>query len=212
MRNNVMPSVRRRRASRRRAPRRLLAALLVAASSMVSFSACNKTTQMHGVMVEPPKSVGSFDFTLPSGAPYHTAAETGRPMLVFFGYTHCPDVCPTTLADWKLAKAKLGRDGERVRFVFVTVDPERDTPAVSDAYAKQFDPAFVGVSGDANVTAKIMAAFGVTAAKEAITDSTHYLVGHSAQTFLVDDKGRVIAMYPLGMGWDALVADLASVL
>jgi protein SCO1/2 len=167
---------------------------------------------MHGVMRDPPKPVPGFDFTLPSGAPLHTAAEVGRPMLVFFGYTNCPDVCPTTLADWKRVKTQLGARGDRVRYLFVTVDPERDTPAVADAYARKFDPRFVGVSGDVALTARIMAAFDVTAAKEGVIDSTHYFMGHSAQAFLVDDHSRIIAMYPLGIGWEALAADLENIL
>lgn len=179
---------------------------------VLTAMACNKPAQMHGVMRDPPKPVPAFDFTLPSGAPLHTAPEAGRPMLVFFGYTNCPDVCPTTLADWKRVKTQLGARGDRVRYLFVTVDPERDTPAVADAYARKFDPSFIGVSGDAALTARVMAAFEVTAAKEAVTDSTHYFMGHSAQAFLLDDKGRIIAMYPLGIGWQALADDLESIL
>ena len=133
-------------------------------------------------------------------------------MLVFFGYTHCPDICPTTLADWKRAKAKLGSDGNRVRFLFVTVDPERDTPEVADRYAKQFDPSFIGVSGDSATTAGIMSAYGVRAVREPAPDSSTYTMGHSAYTFLVDSRGRIIAMYSMGMGWEILAADLKTLL
>ena len=179
---------------------------------LVGMTACGGERQLHGVMVEPPRDVASFAFAQPTGDSLRTAPIAGRPMLVFFGYTHCPDVCPTTLADWKRAKQKVGADAAKVRFVFVTVDPERDTPQIADAYAKQFDPSFVGVSGDAATTAAIMASFGVTAAKETGTAASNYLVSHSAQAFLVDDRGRVIAMYPFGIGWDALAADLESIL
>ena len=180
--------------------------------ALASFSACAKDRQLHGVMIDPPREVASFNFALPTGAAYSTAPESKRPMVVFFGYTHCPDVCPTTLADWKRAKQKLGRDGDRVRFVFITVDPERDTPAVADRYAKQFDQAFAGLSGDSTTTAGIMKSFGVAAAREAITDAKTYFVSHSGSTFLVDARGRLIAMYPLGIGWEALAADLEAIL
>ena len=133
-------------------------------------------------------------------------------MVVFFGYTHCPDICPTTLADWKRAKGRLGKEAERVRFVFVTVDPERDTPTIADAYAKQFDKDFVGVSGDSATTANMLKAFGATAARESAVDPRNYLVGHTASAFLVDAKGRLIAMYPPGIGWEALADDLEKVL
>lgn len=99
-----------------RATSLLLAALLTVQS-------CTLDRQLHGVMIEPPREVGSFTFTLPSGAAFSTAPESKRPMVLFFGYTHCPDVCPTTLADWKRTRQKLGTEAARVRFVFVTVDP-----------------------------------------------------------------------------------------
>lgn len=188
-----------------RAPSVLMAAL-------VSLTACAVDRQLHGVMIDPPREIASFAFTLPSGGALNTAPEPGRPMVLFFGYTHCPDVCPTTLADWKRAAQKLGKDAARVRFVFVTVDPERDTPAVADRYAKQFDARFVGVSGDATTTARMLKEFGVAAAREPAADSTNYFVSHSGSAFLVDAKGRLVAMYPFGIGWEALAADLRAVL
>lgn len=147
---------------------------------------------------------------MPNGSRFDTTADGVRPTVVFFGYTHCPDVCPTTLADWKRAKQELGASGDRVRYLFVTVDPARDTPVVADRYAKQFDTAFVGLSGDSATTTGIMNAFGVSAARESSTDSTRYLVSHSAQSFLLDAGGRLIAMYTFGMGWDVLAADLKA--
>ncbi len=188
-----------------RATSLLLAALLTVQS-------CTLDRQLHGVMIEPPREVGSFTFTLPSGAAFSTAPESKRPMVLFFGYTHCPDVCPTTLADWKRTRQKLGTAAARVRFVFVTVDPERDTPAVAERYARQFDSTFVGVSGDSATTARIMKDFGVAATRESFTDAKHYFVGHSSAAFLVDAKGRLVAMYPFGIGWEALAADLQTVL
>jgi protein SCO1/2 len=156
--------------------------------------------------------IPGFTVTLPGGSVYDTAADGLRPTVLFFGYTNCPDVCPTTLADWKRAKARLGADGARVRFLFVTVDPARDTPVVAERYAKQFDDSFVGLSGDSSTTANIMRVFGVSSARESTSDSSRYLVSHSAQAFLVDAAGRLIAMYSFGMGWDVLAADLESIL
>uniref|UniRef100_UPI0037BF4333 SCO family protein n=1 Tax=Gemmatimonas sp. TaxID=1962908 RepID=UPI0037BF4333 len=141
-----------------------------------------------------------------------TAPEPGRPMVLFFGYTHCPDVCPTTLVDWKRVRATLGDDAKSVRFVFVTVDPDRDTPAVAERYARMYDPSFEGVSGDAITTSRMMDAFGVAAAREPGTNATGYLVSHSSQVFLVDSHGKLVALYPFGTGWDALAADLERLL
>lgn len=179
--------------------------------SVLAVSACGDPP-LRGLAVDPPRPVAAFQFSLPTGATFSTAPEPGRPMLVFFGYTHCPDVCPITLADWKRAKAKLGARGDQVRFLFVTVDPERDTRPVAQRYAGQFDAAFMGLSGDSATTAGIMRAFGVSAARESSADSSNYFVSHSGQTFLVNDQGTLVAMYPLGMGWEALVHDLEILL
>ena len=197
------------RQSIRRSPLLLLGALLLASAG------CDRVTQMHGVMIEPPRAVSAYEFTLSDGKRVSTAAERGRPLLVFFGYTHCPDVCPTTLADWKRAKEKIGSDADRVRFVFVTIDPERDTPVLAERYAKQFDASFLGVVGDSATTRRILADFGASAAREAasaVAADSSYSMGHSAQTFLIDDKGRMLAIYPFGIGWEALVADLKTIL
>lgn len=193
----------------RRATRGTWAAA-VRAAVVAALIACSGQPKLGGVAIDPPRDIPAFTFTLPSGERYETAADGVRPTVLFFGYTNCPDVCPTTLVDWKRAKQQLGARGDAVRYLFVTVDPERDTPAVAERYAKQFDSTFVGLSGDANTTAGIMQAFGVSAAREASTDSSRYLVSHSAQTFLLDANGRLIAMYTFGMGWDVLAADLKA--
>lgn len=193
-------------------PARLRPSLLASlVPGLVAVMAC-ADPQLRGLAVDPPRTIADFQFTLPTGAQYSTAPEAGRPTLVFFGYTHCPDVCPLTLADWKRAKGKLGARGDRVRYLFVTVDPERDSRPVAQRYAAQFDAAFMGLSGDSATTTGIMRAFDVSAARESSADSTNYFVSHSGQTFLVDDHGRLVSMYPLGMGWEALVHDLEILL
>lgn len=162
--------------------------------------------------LDPPKDLPAFTFADASGSTTRTIPEQGAPAVVFFGYTHCPDVCPTTLADWKRVKERLGKKADKVRFVFVSVDPERDTPAVSQRYAAQYDSSFIGVSGDPATTAGIMKAFGVAAMKEENPTGGDYLVGHSAQVFLVNNKGQLVALYSFGTSWEALAADLDNLL
>jgi protein SCO1 len=181
-------------------------------ASAIFLTACDLAGGFNGMAVDPPRDMPAFVFTRTDGSTFTTAPEPGRPMVLFFGYTHCPDVCPTTLADWKRVRAKLGDDAKRVRFVFVTVDPDRDTPAVAERYARMYDAAFEGVSGDAITTSRIMEAFGVAAAREPGTNATGYLVSHSSQVFLVDSHGKLVALYPFGTGWDALAADLERLL
>ena len=180
-------------------------ALLV---SVVSLAACDLGGGFRGIAVDPPREMPTFAFTRADGSTFRTSPEPGRPMVLFFGYTHCPDVCPTTLADWKRVRATLGDEAKAVRFVFVTVDPDRDTPAVAERYARMYDVSFEGVSGDAITTSRMMDAFGVAAAREPGTNATGYLVSHSSQVFLVDSHGKLVALYPFGTKWEALAADL----
>ncbi len=181
-------------------------------ASAVLLTACDLAGGFKGMAIDPPRDMPTFAFTKSDGSRFLTAPEAGRPMVLFFGYTHCPDVCPTTLADWKRVRATLGNDATRVRFVFVTVDPDRDTPAVAERYAKMYDPSFIGVSGDAITTSRMMDAFGVAAARERGTNATGYLVSHSSQVFLVDAQGKLVALYPFGTEWNALAADLERLL
>jgi protein SCO1/2 len=176
------------------------------------LTGCDSPLKFDGVAVDPPRPMSSFAFARADGSAFTTTPERGRPMVLFFGYTRCPDVCPTTLADWKRAKAQLGEQASRVRWVFVSVDPERDTPAVAQRYATQYDATFVGLSGDPMTTANIMQAFGIAAAKEDTPTASGYLVSHSSQVFLVDDTGALVALYPFGTRWEALAADLGRVL
>lgn len=196
--------------------RRAFARAASALAFLVPFAAvlggCERTPSFDGMAVDPPRAMPSFAFTLADSTTFTTAPAAGRPLVLFFGYTHCPDVCPTTLADWKRVQQKLGTRADSVRFVFVTVDPERDSPEVAQRYAKQYDRRFVGVSGDAPTTARIMEAFGVAAAKEEGSAASGYLVSHSSQVFLVNDAGQLVALYPFGTRWEALAADLGRLL
>jgi len=191
---------------------RAIATLSTVAGLASLVTGCESRIRFEGVAVEPPRVMPATRFVRPDDRPYVLGPEEGQPAVVFFGYTHCPDVCPTTLADWKRVKAKLGADAARVRFLFITVDPDRDTPEVADRYARQYDSAFVGLSGDPITTARILESFGVAAAREEGTSASGYLVSHSSQVFLLDGAGRLVALYPFGTRWEALAADLARLL
>ncbi len=182
-----------------------------AALFVLASSACGDP-QWRGITIEPARDIPAFRFVQSNGDTLSTAPEDGRPTLVFFGYTHCPDVCPVTLADWTRAKAALGDQADRVRWLFVSVDPARDTPAVAEAYAQQFDPTFVGLSGDSATTAGIQRAFTVASYETPGATDADYLVTHASQCFLIDDTGQLRAMYSFNSGVDAIVADLQRLL
>jgi protein SCO1/2 len=138
-------------------------------------------------------------------------ADSGRAALVFFGYTHCPDVCPTTLHDWVRVKRALGADSTRVRFLFVTVDPERDTAPAVARYVAAIDSGFVGLAGTRAEVDAVQRAWGIGAFREGGDDST-YTVAHPAQVFAVDPAGRLRLTYSLGARPDHVADDLRRLL
>jgi len=125
------------------------------------------------------------------GRPRTLADYRGKLVVLFFGYTHCPDVCPTTLADAAGALKKLGSDAARVQVLFATVDPERDTPQLLAQYVPAFDPGFLGLWGDAAATQAAAKEFRIFYAKNAGSAPGAYTVDHSAQSFVFDAEGRL---------------------
>jgi protein SCO1 len=115
----------------------------------------------------------------------------GKAVVMFFGYTHCPDVCPTTLAELKTVKSQLGPDGDRLQVLFVSVDPERDTQDVLAQYVPAFDPSFLGLRGDAAATAKVAKDFKVFYQKVPGSKPDNYSVDHTAGSYVFDPQGRL---------------------
>jgi protein SCO1/2 len=136
----------------------------------------------------------------------------GKVTLVFFGYTQCPDVCPTTLAELAAVKKSLGADGQRVQGVFVTVDPQRDTVEILKAYMASFDPSFVALRGNDEQTQAAARSFKVFYAQVPGKTEGSYTVDHTAGTFVFDPAGRVRLFVRYGTGADALTHDLKLLL
>jgi protein SCO1 len=136
----------------------------------------------------------------------------GKVIVVFFGYTQCPDVCPTTMAELARIKQALGADGQRVQGVFVTVDPERDTAEVLRAYVANFDAGFVALRGSPEQTAAAAREFKVFYAKAPGKTAGSYTVDHTAGSYVFDAKGRLRLFERYGTPADALAADLRQLL
>jgi protein SCO1/2 len=131
----------------------------------------------------------------------------GRPFLVFFGFTHCPDVCPTTLFEVSEIMRSLGGDADRVRALFVTVDPERDTPEKLKDYLSSFDPHLIGVTGDAAAVTAMTKAYRVYAKKVPL-DAGGYTMDHTAIIYLMDKDGRFVAPFNIKRRPEEAAADL----
>jgi protein SCO1 len=136
----------------------------------------------------------------------------GKAVVVFFGFTQCPDVCPTTLAELAQAKKLLGPQGDKVQGVFITVDPERDTPQVLKAYMANFDPGFVALRGTPEQTAAVAKEFKVYYKKVEGKTPTSYTMDHSAASFVYDAQGRLRLYTRYGLGAQALADDLKLLL
>lgn len=137
---------------------------------------------------------GPFALIDQNGRPKTDRDFHGRWTLLYFGYTYCPDVCPTTLAMIEKALAKMGPPAQAVTPVFVSVDPERDTPSVLKAYLKSFGPQFVGLTGSPAQVAQVAKAYRVYYAKQTLPGGT-YAVEHSSVIYLLDPKGRLVKVY-----------------
>jgi protein SCO1/2 len=132
-----------------------------------------------------------FSLTDHTGRARTLADFRGKAVVMFFGYTHCPDVCPTTLAELKMVKSRLGPDGERVQVLFVTVDPERDTQDVLAQYVPAFDPGFLGLRGDAAATARVAKDFKVFYQKVPGSKPDNYSIDHTAGSYVFDPQGHL---------------------
>ena len=152
-----------------------------------------------------------FSLTDHNGKPRTLADFRGKVVAVFFGYTYCPDVCPTTMGEFALIMKELGRDAERVQVLFITVDPERDTPALLSKYVPAFYPSFLGLYGDSDATTRTAKEFKVFFQKQK-TAGGGYTVDHSAGTYIYDTAGRLRLFSAYGQGTQKALHDIRLLL
>ena len=153
-----------------------------------------------------------FRLTDHNGKPRALADFYGKVIVMFFGYTQCPDVCPTTMSELAAAMQKLGRDADRVQVLFVTVDPERDTPELLSRYVPAFNPTFLGLYGDAAATAEVAKEFKILYQKQPGATPGSYTMDHSAGTFIFDPQGRLRVYISYGQGADVFAHDIRELL
>ncbi|MDO8988709.1 MAG: SCO family protein [Sideroxyarcus sp.] len=146
-----------------------------------------------------------------AGKPVSLAGYRGKVVVLFFGYTHCPQVCPTTLADLAHVMRLLGKDADKVQVLFVTLDPERDTRELLAQYPPAFYPTFKGLYGDSMMTAQAARAFGVTYEKQP-NKSGGYELDHSAGTYLIAPNGKPVLLAPYGQRAELLLHDIRILL
>ena len=175
---------------------------LLLATLWSAGSACIGDAPLKGVAIDPPRELPSFVFTLPSGATFDTTPDGMRPTVLFFGYTHCPDYCPQTLAVLGQVRRDLGPEAARLRVVMVSADPERDRPEVLAAYLGDHQPDAVGLTGEFEAVTAVAEAFGAEFHKDPIRQAGgapggdgDYTVTHTGRLYLVDPQGQIRGSY-----------------
>lgn len=172
-------------------------------------NAADRATLKAGVF-EPPRAAPELSLDASSGGKLALASFRGKVVLLGFGFTSCPEVCPTTLATLAQARKRLGAQGEQVQVVYVTVDPERDNTDRMRAYLRGFDPSFVGGSGTPEQLAGVRKNYGVMAERKSFGNS--YTVAHSSSVYVIDQKGLLRGMMPYGRLPDDYVHDVKALL
>lgn len=189
--------------------------LLATASLLIGLGACDsvsKTAAFQSVDITGSDFGGNFQLTDHTGKPRTLTDFQGKVVVLFFGYTNCPDVCPTTLSDLAAAMKKLGKDAERVQVLFVTLDPERDTPALLSMYVPSFNLSFLGLYGDREETARVAKEFKVFYEKRPGNAPNNYTMDHFAGSYILDPAGRLRLFVRYGQSADVFAHDIKSLL
>ncbi len=177
------------------------------------LSACSeKKTEFRGVDITGADYARDVPLTDHNGQKRSLKDFRGKVVVVFFGYTQCPDVCPTSMQELAEVKQMLGQDGDRLQGIFVTVDPERDTPPVLKAYMANFDPSFLALSGTPEEIAAVAKDFKIYFKKVDGKTPTSYTMDHSAGSYVYDTAGRLRVYNRYGSGAQALAADVRALL
>jgi protein SCO1/2 len=166
----------------------------------------------HGFLLEPTKPVADFTLVGPHNQPVKLSDFRGKATVLYFGYTYCPDVCPTTLAELAQGLKRMGRRADRVQVVMVTVDPERDTPEALAQYMANFDPRFIGLSGTAEQIAAAATPLGIYYERHEGTAASGYLVDHTATVAVIDQDGYLRLVFPFGTPGEDIASDLSRLL
>jgi protein SCO1/2 len=164
-------------------------------------------------VLEPPSPAPDFTLRTDEGKDFRLRDWRGNVILLYFGYTSCPDVCPTTLAEFAQAKKALGAAAQRLRVALVTVDPERDTPKRLRTYTRTFDATFLGLTGRRAALASVWKAYGIYVRSHRVPGSSvGYVVDHSATTFVIDADGNLRLAIPFGTPVEDIRHDLQLLL
>lgn len=187
-------------------------AIVIGLVSTAGFLIATKQHTFQGSYIEEPVPAPDFTLTNRTGGSYQLSDQKGKIVLLFFGYTHCPDVCPVTLSDFGKIKDKLASNSDQVEFVFITTDPQRDTPEQLNRYLTNFDPDIQGLTGQEQDLEKVWDEYGVYREIASQRGMDDYLVDHTSRVYLVDQSGNLRLTYTFGTESEAIAGDIAYLL
>lgn len=189
----------------------LIATAVIGLTMLVEF-VFRKPYSFHGTVINPPLPVTDFSLQTANEEVFRLSEQKGKIVLLFFGYTSCPDVCPVTLATFKQVNDNLGEDAQKVRFAMITADPDRDTPDKVAEYAARFNPEFIGLSGDMTALASIWKELGVFVEKQESDSAAGYLVSHTASVYVLNQSGSLFMTFPYGTTATEIADDIRQIL
>lgn len=183
----------------------------------IQVEIADRNYQYQGNLFDPFPAAYQFELRDQNGEIFRMEDQKGKVVLLFFGYAHCPDVCPTTLSKFKKIHASLGDQTDRVTFVFITVDPERDTPDKIRVYLNAFHSSFIGLTGTHGELQPIWDGYYIFEEKEEVDEHAHeedagYLVSHTSRVYVVDPEGNLQLTFPQEMLSGAMTADIIYLL
>lgn len=174
---------------------------------LLAMSAC-AAYEFHGTLLQSPDPAPDFTLTSMNGQQVSLSDFQGKLVVLYFGYTYCPDVCPTTLAEVKKALAKLGDRSDDIQVIMITVDPDRDTPQVLNGYLSSFDDRFMGMTGPIAELQRVATLYGIYFARAEGSEATDYLVDHTASMMVINDEGYLKLVFPYGTSAEDIASDL----
>ena len=181
---------------------------LILGLGLVAVMFLMRPYQMRGSVIEQDYAAPDFALADAQASIFQLSDQRGKLVMIFFGYTYCPDVCPTTLSELKQVRKRLGSRADDVQVVFISVDPERDTPEQTANYAARFDPTFKGLSGSEAALDPVWKAYGVYhKTNKASPDDKYYEVEHSGQVYVIDKAGNLRVTYAFGTPVDDILQD-----
>ena len=184
---------------------------ILAIALLITF-VFQKPYTFNGTVIDPPLPIEDFVLQTGINESFRLSEQNGKITLLFFGYTNCPDVCPTTLAEFKQVSENLGDEAQDVQFVMVTADPERDTPERMGEFVSFFNPSFMGLSGERSELEKVYKDFSVFIEKQESSSAAGYLVSHTSSVFVLDKETNLRITFPYGTSANEMTDDISQLL